>query len=95
MSAPYKMKGFSYPGLSPMKGKSKTNKEGRETVEQYASGEKEVVLKGDKRSSAELTSLSERARKDGNIKAADLMLAKANKKKEEQGRAQDYLNKTS
>ena len=83
----FKMKGYSYPGVSPM--------QDRKTVEKYASGEKEVVIKGDKRSSAELISLSERARKDGNTKAADLMLAKANKKIEEQGRAQDYLNTTA
>ena len=83
----FKMKGYDYPGTSPM--------QDRETVKQYASGEKEVVLKGDKRSSAELISLSERARKAGNINAADILLAKANKKKEEQERAQDYLNKTS
>ena len=83
----FKMKGYTYPGQSPM--------QDRKTVEQYASGKKEVVIKGDKRSSAELISLSEKARKDGNTKAADLMLAKANKKKKEQVRAQDYLNTTA
>jgi len=89
----FKMKGSPMQrnfGISPVK-----DKEGRKTVEQYASGEKEVVIKGDKRSSAELISLSEKARKAGDTKAADAMLAKANKKKEERGRAKDYLNTTT
>ncbi len=92
MSGPFKMKGSPMQrnfGISPVK-----DKEGRKTVEQYASGKKEVTVKGDKRSSAELTSLSEKARKDGNTKAADAMLAKANKKKKERGSAEDYLNTT-
>ena len=84
---PFKMKGYSYPGAAPAK-----KKEGREVVKSYASGEKEVIVDSDKRSSAELISLSEQARKDGNIKAANEMLAKAKKKKSEQKRAQDYLD---
>jgi hypothetical protein len=83
----FKMKGNPMQrnfGISPM--------QSRETVELYASGEKEVVVKGDERSSAELISLSKRARKDGNTKAADLMLAKANKKISEKKAAQDYLD---
>jgi len=71
------------------------SEEGRKEVASYASGEKEVTVKGDKRSSAELTSLSEKAREAGSIKAADALLAKANKKKEEKGRAQEYLNTTA
>jgi hypothetical protein len=82
----FKMKGYDYPGTSPM--------QDRETVKQYASGEKEVTVKGDPRTAAELNALADKAEKDGNKSAADEMRDKASKKTSEGKRAKSYLDKT-
>ena len=82
----FKMKGYDYPG-TPLK-----NKKGIEVVEQYASGEREVKVDGDDRSSDELLALADKAKKAGNTSAADKLRKKANKKTIEKNRAQDYLN---
>ena len=74
-------------GISPVKDK------GREVVEQYASGQKEVTVSGDTRSADELISLANKAEKEGNKEAAKKMRAKAKRKKSEKGRAQDFLDK--
>ena len=89
-SSGFKMKGSPMQrnfGISPMKD--------RETVEQYASGEKEVTVSGDARSSAELLALADKAEKDGNMSAANKMRNKASKKVDESKSAQNYLDQTA
>jgi len=74
-------------GISPAKDK------GREVVEEYATGKKEVKVSGDTRSSDELLALANKAEKEGAKEAAKKMRAKAKRKKSERGRAQDFLDK--
>ena len=69
------------------------DKGGRGVVEQYASGQKEVTVSGDARSADELIALANKAEKEGAKDAAKKMRAKANRKKSEKGRAQDFLDK--
>ena len=76
-------------GISPL---NKTSKEGRERVEQYASGEKQVTVKGDTRSYDELLALAKKAEADGAIDVAKRLRDKAAKKKSEMKAAQDYLD---
>tara|TARA_R110002012_G_scaffold190372_1_gene357953 strand:+ start:1495 stop:1800 length:306 start_codon:yes stop_codon:yes gene_type:complete len=98
----FKMKGHSLPGINQKGYKSKINEgkpgapkaeSGRKVVEDYASGKKEVTVGGDTRSAAELLALANKAEKEGNKEAAKKMRAKANNKKSEKVRAQDFLNK--
>ena len=86
----FKMKGYSYPGTSPLK-----NKEGRKTVEQYASGEKQVTVEGETRSSDELLALAKKAEADGATDVAKKLRNKANKKISEGKAAKDYLDTTA
>ena len=91
----FKMKGNPMQrnfGISPL---NKTSKEGREIVEQYASGEKEVTVAGDTRTAAELLALANKAEKAGNTKAAEEMRDKAAKKASEKKAAQSYLDTTA
>jgi len=69
------------------------NKGGREVVEEYASGKKEVKVKGDNRSSDELLALANKAEADGALDSAKKMREKAKTKKSETKRAKDYLSK--
>ena len=91
MKEPFKMKGNPMQrnfGISPVKDK------GREVVEEYASGEKEVTVSGDTRSAVELLALANKAEKAGNKEAAKKMREKAKTKKSEKGRAQDFLDQS-
>ena len=86
--APFKMKGDPMKrnfGISPVKDK------GREVVEEYASGQKEVTVSGDTRSAEELLALANKAEKAGNKEAADKMRAKAKQKQSNQKDAQNFL----
>ena len=65
-------------GISPVKNK------GRNVVEEYASGKKEVTVKGDTRTATELLALANKAEKAGNKDAAKEMRDKAKRKKFEQ-----------
>ena len=102
MSGPFKMKNSglktSAKSGSPMQANyaspAKTD-EGRETVKKYASGEKEVKVKGDTRTAAELSALADKAEKDGNKSAADTMRDKAARKTSEKKAAQSYLDTTA
>ena len=88
---PFKMKGNPMKrnfGISPL---NKTSKEGRKTVEQYASGEKQVTVKGETRSSDELLALAKKAEADGATDVAKKLRDKANIKLREQQSAKDYL----
>ena len=76
-------------GISPL---NKTSKEGRKRVEQYASGEKQVTVKGDTRSYDELLALAKKAEADGATDVAKKLRDKAAKKKSEMKAAQDYLD---
>ncbi len=89
---PFKMKGNPMKrnfGISPL---NKTSKEGRKRVEQYASGEKQVTVKGDTRSYDELLALAKKAEADGATDVAKKLRDKAAKKKSEMKAAQDYLD---
>ncbi len=89
---PFKMKGNPMKrnfGISPL---NKTSKEGRKRVEQYASGEKQVTVKGDTRSYDELLALAKKAEADGAADVAKKLRNKAAKKKSEMKAAQDYLD---
>ena len=89
---PFKMKGNPMQrnfGISPL---NKTSKEGRKRVEQYASGEKQVTVKGDTRSYDELLALAKKAEADGATDVAKKLRDKAAKKKSEMKAAQDYLD---
>ena len=91
---PFKMKGNPMKrnfGISPL---NKTSKEGRKRVEQYASGEKQVTVKGDTRSYDELLALAKKAEADGATDVAKKLRDKAAKKKSEMKAAQDYLDKS-
>jgi len=76
-------------GWSPF---NNTSKEGRERVEQYASGEKQVTVEGETRSSDELFALAEKADADGASDVAKKLRNKANKKLSEGKAAQEYLD---
>ena len=76
-------------GISPL---NKTSKEGRKRVEQYASGEKQVTVKGDTRSYDELLALAKKAEADGAADVAKKLRDKAAKKKSEMKAAQNYLD---
>ena len=76
-------------GISPL---NKTSKEGRKRVEQYASGEKQVTVKGDTRSYDELLALAKKAEADGATDVAKKLRDKAAKKKSEMKAAQNYLD---
>ena len=76
-------------GISPL---NKTSKEGRKRVEQYASGEKQVTVKGHTRSYDELLALAKKAEADGATDVAKKLRDKAAKKKSEMKAAQDYLD---
>ena len=92
MGTPFKMKGNPMKrnfGISPL---NKTSKEGRKRVEQYASGEKQVTVKGDTRSYDELLALAKKAEADGATDVAKKLRDKAAKKKSEMKAAQDYLD---
>ena len=78
-------------GISPL---NKTSKEGRKRVEQYASGEKQVTVKGDTRSYDELLALAKKAEADGATDVAKKLRDKAAKKKSEMKAAQNYLDKS-
>tara|TARA_R110000744_G_C19042098_1_gene526785 strand:- start:40 stop:306 length:267 start_codon:yes stop_codon:yes gene_type:complete len=87
MRTPYKMKGYNYPGTSPVK---KTGE-----VEKYAEGEKFVGTKdkeGSYRTPSELRSLADRAEKDGNSTAASNMRKKADHAEKQQISAKEYLD---
>ena len=89
---PFKMKGNPMKrnfGISPL---NKTSKEGRKRVEQYASGEKQVTVKGDTRSYDELLALAKKAEADGATDVAKKLRDKAAKKKSEMKAAQEYLD---
>ena len=89
---PFKMKGNPMKrnfGISPL---NKTSKEGRKRVEQYASGEKQVTVKGDTRSYDELLALAKKAEADGATDVAKKLRDKAAKKKSEMKAAQNYLD---
>ena len=91
---PFKMKGNPMKrnfGISPL---NKTSKEGRKRVEQYASGEKQVTVKGDTRSYDELLALAKKAEADGATDVAKKLRDKAAKKKSEMKAAQNYLDKS-
>ena len=75
------MKGYSYPGTSPVKETGK--------VEKYAEGEKFVGTDG--RTPSELRSLADRAEKDGNTTAASNMRKKADHAEKQQISAQEHL----
>ena len=92
--APFKLKGDPMKrnfGISPL---NKTSKEGRKRVEQYASGEKQVTVKGDTRSYDELLALAKIAEADGATDVAKKLRDKAAKKKSEMKAAQNYLDKS-
>ena len=90
MKGPFKMKG------SPMQrnfgiGTSPVEKsEGRETVRQYAEGEKHISPEG--RSPAELRALADKAEADGNTDAANSMREQANNAERERESAKKTLN---
>ena len=91
---PFKMKGNPMKrnfGISPL---NKTSKEGRKRVEQYASGEKQVTVKGDTRSYDELLALAKKAEADGATDVAKKLRDKAAKKQSEMKAAQNYLDKS-
>jgi hypothetical protein len=83
-SSGFKMKGYSYPGKSPIE-----KSEGRETVRQYAEGEKHIGTSG--RTPAELRALADKAEADGNIDAANSMRETADNAEREQESAQKTL----